>query len=205
MPERSKHWNYFLAVEADLMTCSRYVEFAKPNFSCYSNEFAKIIILAGAEVDSILSELCEVISPGCGVDRITRYFPIVLQRFPQLVQAEVSYPRFDLHIHPWADWTAKQGPDWWRKSYNKLKHVRHDEFDSATLEAALKAVGSQFLALQLYHIARFGESLHVEISERNMLVWPRIPNWNKGGTFWGYGDPFHSLNPPSPSPPEASI
>ena len=207
MPERSKHWNYFLAVEADLMACSRYVEFAQPNFSCYSNEFAKLIILAGAEVDSILGELSEIISPGCKAGRITDYFPVVSQRFPKITQVEVSYPRFDLHVQPWDGWTAAKGPDWWSKSYNKLKHVRHDEFNSATLEAALKAVGSQFLMLQLYHLAKFGEDLSVEVSERNMLVWPRIPNWNKGGVFWAYGDPFDSLNPPPSAPvaPSAAI
>lgn len=33
--ESPKYWNYFLALEADLVNLSRYIEFTEDNFSSY--------------------------------------------------------------------------------------------------------------------------------------------------------------------------
>jgi hypothetical protein len=34
------HWNYFLALEKDLETVSRYIEFSRDNLNTYSIELA---------------------------------------------------------------------------------------------------------------------------------------------------------------------
>ena len=195
MPTTPKHWNYFLAVEAELVACARYVEFSRTNFGCYSNEFAKLIVLAAAEVDSIWQELCAHLDPNARAEKITHYFPILLARYPLLTQCEIAIPRYHLTFRPWKDWTEIQRPDWWT-SYNKLKHQRTIEFSRATLETALNAVGAQFLALQLYHHASNNEYVLVELSMRSALFAPRLPDTHKGGTFWNYGDPFAHLTSP---------
>jgi hypothetical protein len=188
-----RHWNYFLAVEAELVSCCRYVEFSRENFACYSNEFAKLIVLAASEVDSIFHELCEHLDPSANADKIGDYYRILLAKFPLLPKCEVAVPRYQLIVQPWKDWTLDQRPDWWSKSYNKLKHERHSHFSSATLSATLDAVGAQFLALQLYHNAINGEWIEVDFSMRSSLFGPRLPDSYKGGAFWGYGDPFANL------------
>jgi len=45
------HWNYFLALEADLGTLSRFVEFAEDNFATYSIEQVHLFLAAASEVD----------------------------------------------------------------------------------------------------------------------------------------------------------
>jgi hypothetical protein len=195
MPTTPKHWNYFLAVEAELVTCARYVEFSSSNFGCFSNEFAKLIVLAAAEVDSIWQELCALLEPESGARKITDYYPILLARYPLLTQCEIAIPRYQLNFCPWQAWTESARPDWWCKSYNKLKHERTAHFSSATLEAALNAVGAQFLALQLYHHAANNEYVAVDLSMRSSLFAPRLPDAYKGGTFWSYGNPFAHLTP----------
>jgi len=42
------HWNYFFAIEDDLATLSRYVEFHEDNFTTYSIEIARILMTAVA-------------------------------------------------------------------------------------------------------------------------------------------------------------
>ncbi|RUR67350.1 hypothetical protein EJP67_09785 [Variovorax guangxiensis] len=197
MPTTPKHWNYFLAVEAELVACSRYVEFSPNNFLCYSNEFAKLIVLASAEVDSIFQELCKRLAPSSKAEKITDYFPILMNAYPLLTQCEVAIARYQLALKPWQGWTTSQRPDWWSKSYNKLKHERSANFSNATLEAALNAIGAQFLALQLYHYAAHNEHVSVDLSMRSALFGPKMPDTYKGGTFWSYGDPFSHLSLPS--------
>lgn len=193
MPTTPKHWNYFLAVEAELVTCTRYVEFSEANFACYSNEFAKLIVLAASEVDSIFQELCAHLNPAVRANKIDEYYPILLQKYPLLTQCEVAIPRHQLVMQPWKHWTTSQRPDWWSKSYNKLKHERSANFSRATLEAALNAASAQFLALQLYHHAVHEEHVCVDFSMRSALFEPKMPDTYKGGTFWNYGDPFDHL------------
>lgn len=193
MPTTPKHWNYFLAVEAELVSCTRYVEFAEANFSCYSNEFAKLIVLAAAEVDSIFQELCAHLRPSPKATKIDQYFSILADKYPLLTKCEVAIPRYQLLLQPWKDWTREIRPDWWSKSYNKLKHERSSNFHSATLKAALEAIGAQFLALQLYHHTLHDEFVEVEIVERSALFAPKMPDHYKGGMFWHYGDPFEHL------------
>ena len=188
-----KHWNYFLAVEAELVACARYVEFSPANYACYSNEFAKLIVLAASEVDSIFQELCRHLDSSAKAERITDYYSVLLAEYPLLTQCEVAISRYRLTIQPWKDWTPNQRPDWWSQSYNKLKHERYANLLSATLEAALNAVGAQFLALQLYHHTTNNEHVSVDLSMRSALFGLKLPDTYKGGAFWGYGDPFGSF------------
>jgi len=199
MPTTPKHWNYFLAVEAELLACARYVEFSHANYQSYSNEFSKLIVLAASEVDSIFNELCKLIDPLSRAAKITEYHPILLAKFPLLSRCEVAIPRYQLILQPWKEWTEEKRPDWWSKSYNKLKHQRHEHFSRATLEAVLNAVGAQFLALQLYHYVATGEHVSVDLSMRSALFNPRLPDTYKGGAFWCYGDPFTNLQPSTPN------
>jgi hypothetical protein len=193
VPTTPKHWNYFLSVETELVACARYVEFAEANFSCYSNEFAKLIMLAASEVDSIFQELCAYLNPSARADKINEYYPILLESYPLLTRCEIGIDRYQLSLKPWGDWTVSERPNWWSKSYNKLKHERYANFASATLEARLNAVGAQFLALQLYHRSVHKEDVSVDLSMRSALFGPKMPETYKGGTFWSYGDPFAHL------------
>lgn len=191
-----KHWNYFLAIEAELLSCTRYVEFSSQNFSCYSNEFAKLIVLAGAETDSIFAELCNHLSPASKAGNITQYRPILLEKYPLLTRCEITIDRYQLSLNPWKDWTEAYSPSWWRHSYNKLKHERSEHFHSASLEAALNAVAAQFLAILLYHHAFHGEYVQVDNSLASVLysTKPSNSDFDQGGLILFYGDPFAHLS-----------
>jgi hypothetical protein len=117
-----------------------------------------------------------------------------MEEFPLLSRCEVTIPRYNLEIRPWKNWTKEQRPEWWSKSYNKLKHDRFEHFSSANLEAVLNAVGAQFLATQLYHYTNTGEYVSVDIILRSALFSPKLAENYRGGAFWSYGDPFSYLN-----------
>jgi len=193
MPKTPKHWNYFLAVELELLGTARFVEFAPANYGCFSNEFAKLIVLASSEVDSIFSELCRHIAPQESAGKITDYYPILLNKYPRLIDCQLSIDRYQITLQPWQQWTEINRPDWWSKSYNKLKHERSEHLERATLEAALNAVGAQFLALQLFHHAVHGEHVSVDLSLRSTLFAPKAKGEFRGGAYWSYGDPFDHL------------
>ena len=57
------HWNYLLAIERDVERLSRYIEFDKRNFDCFSLEIARVLLASGAEVDVVCKQLCRVLNP----------------------------------------------------------------------------------------------------------------------------------------------
>jgi hypothetical protein len=76
------YWNYFKSIEADLEACSRYVEFTAANFHTYSVEFARIIMAAGSEIDTVAKELCRQIDPTRKPKNINEYQPIITGKYP---------------------------------------------------------------------------------------------------------------------------
>ena len=52
------HWNYFLSVEADLLELSRFIEFDKRNYKCFSVEMARLLIDYGVSPGVVYSNEC---------------------------------------------------------------------------------------------------------------------------------------------------
>ena len=134
--EHQHYWEYFLAIEDDLVKTSRFVEFSTDNFKTYSIEFAKIILASASEFDVIAKILCNKISAK-KVCNINDYREVILEKYPQFHSMDVNLSRYDIKLSPWSDWNTGGNPDWW-KSYNNVKHERNRFYSEATLETALR-------------------------------------------------------------------
>jgi hypothetical protein len=67
------HWNYFLALENDLETLSRYVEFDVANFNVFSIELAHLLFAAASEVDVLAKRMCELANPSAPRGNMDNY------------------------------------------------------------------------------------------------------------------------------------
>ena len=52
------YWAYYLLLEEKFIHTLNYVELAKENFGTYSNEYAALIQMIGAELDSFFKVYC---------------------------------------------------------------------------------------------------------------------------------------------------
>lgn len=186
-------WEYFLSIEEDSHRCSRFVEFSDSNYKTNSIEFARIIMAASAEVDTVAKELCNLISPQYQARNIVQYASVILVKYPRLTEIEISIHRYNLKVQPWNGWSASNSPTWWQ-GYNKIKHERTTYFDRANLENAINAV-SGLLLLILYLFKEKNKGRNKEI---NAFYSPKLfdivdcrPNdgWQEGGVFWSYNLP----------------
>ncbi len=75
------HWNYFLSTEADLIELSRFVEFDKRNYNCFSVEMARLLMAAAAEVDVVCKQLCLSENPASRADGINQYREEIVRGF----------------------------------------------------------------------------------------------------------------------------
>src|ERR1700712_3154747 len=111
--ETNVHWNYFLALEADVKTLSRFVEFKKPNFLTYSIEMARVLMTASSEVDVLAKIICERLDPAAHRRNIREYGNVILALEPRITGLRVLVPRFGLTLRPWSSWTLTASPEWW--------------------------------------------------------------------------------------------
>ncbi len=68
-----QHWNYFLALEGDVVRMSRYLELTTDNFESYSLELMRILSGAASEVDVVSKRLCQKSNDKSKADNITKY------------------------------------------------------------------------------------------------------------------------------------
>jgi hypothetical protein len=156
-----QHWNYFLAIERDVDVLSRYVEFHKDNFDCFSIEIARILLVSAAEVDVVCKQICQGVDANSSAQTINNYRDELSPVYQDIPQFKILLPRFGLTLTPWDEWSKANGvPVWWT-AYNKTKHNRNSNYEEANLKNALNAVAGLFVAvLYLYRAkAEAGELL----------------------------------------------
>ena len=107
-----EHWNYFLALEQDIITISRYIEFTKNNYSTYSIELSKILFIASSEVDVIAKQLCKKIKKDSKAKNIAHYRATITSNYPIFSSTTVEIPRYGLKLSPWVNWSNNKKPDW---------------------------------------------------------------------------------------------
>jgi hypothetical protein len=146
------HWNYFLALEQDMQSATRYVEFCDANMGTYSIEFAHLLLAASSEIDVVAKLLCQQIEPDAPRNNIDNYRAILAPQLSALSDLQVTVPRYGLTLSPWDNWASATNPYWWR-SYNNVKHERDAYFQEATLGNSLNSLaGLLCLVFHLYDL-----------------------------------------------------
>ncbi len=186
-----EYWEYFLSIESDLEKCTRYVDFSSNNYNTNSVEFARVIMAAAAEVDTISKELCKLIAPQANAENICQYASIILKKYPSVVNVEMAINRYDLVVKPWDGWSNNGSPLWWQEC-NKIKHDRTANFDRANLLNAISAV-TGLLSILLYYFKEkdggHAEDISAFYSPKFLDVVDRrhqSDGFSNGGVFWEY-------------------
>ena len=151
------HWNYFMALEEDLMKVSRFIEFSKENFETYSIELARLLMAATSEVDVVFKEICvsKKKKENMGIKDYRNFFrnaePWDIPK-KAFIKDSVLIPRYNLHCEPWENWGygEEKVPNWWNAN-NDIKHHRSTEFHQANLFNVLNSV-SALLTVNLFLI-----------------------------------------------------
>lgn len=142
----NRHWNYFLALDADAALLSRYIEFTPDNFATYSIELARLLMSTASEVDVVAKLACAHVSATQKAKCIVDYQKILTAGRANLPSYPVSVRRFGLDMTPWSNWVEGKSPDWWR-AYTDVKHERNNHFSAANLKNTLNALAGLYVML----------------------------------------------------------
>lgn len=143
------YWKFYLQLEKEFIELTQYIEFVPANYKVYSVKLMQLLLTIGSEVDSVMKEMCAIKDK----DRpsISDYANVLLVRYPQITAQKVRVFNRSLELTPFANWDkekASQSLFFW-ETYNKVKHHRAENFQSASLEAVANALSALFL-LNMY-------------------------------------------------------
>ncbi|MEB3827036.1 hypothetical protein [Phormidium sp. CCY1219] len=165
-PTDYHHWQYFLALENDLINVSRYIEFSKvtevdsKNAKVYSIELVRIFFAACAECENIGKSLAHI-RKGDLYDISDEIFSLGNTNYAIIPFQQISCPAHSLTFTPWQKWSLDkinhpitlprlvyQHPAWWTH-HNNVKHNRVTAYEEANLLNTLNAVAG--LMCLLFH------------------------------------------------------
>lgn len=137
-------WNYYLSLERDMANTSQYIE-PLGQENVYSFEFAKLLILSCTEVESLFKIVCSIISPNKCAGNIAAYKEIILDKYPNIIDAKVSISRLNTSIKPFDNWDTSK-LIWW-DAYQDIKHNRGKFFPAATYMNAVTALSALYVLI----------------------------------------------------------
>lgn len=170
------YWHYYLMLEEKFIHTLSYVELSKKNFKTFSDEYAHLMVVIGAELDCIFKVYCGF-TPD---DRksITEYAAFVLDEWPDIKNQKVKAR--ELEIQPFKDWNqtkAAKSLKWWDK-YDKIKHSRVANKKSASLENVLH-IFAALLIVEMRYFKKIADNSNQPdtVSEASKLLF--LMNWPK--------------------------
>lgn len=141
--ETNFHWKYFLALDEDFGRLARYIEPCENNFTAYSIELARLLMMGTQECDVILKEICcKHGNPECSKEKHYRDF--LSENIPGITSCQVECLPYGLNFTPFESWKNNETPDWW-KANNKVKHERKEHFDKANLRNVMNTLSALLL------------------------------------------------------------
>ena len=143
----SNYWSIYTLLEKEVRESLQYVELDVRNFPTFSQQFVKLLLQIGSEVDNVLREMCGV----NGRSDISTYTSRILDTYPNLTSQIVFVLGKEIQLVPFKGWNTSQPSQslqFWFK-YNKVKHDRSSNIQDASLETVLNATAALF-ALELY-------------------------------------------------------
>jgi hypothetical protein len=147
-------WRYFISIEADFVETLNFVDLDPKNGSAFSNEYAKLLLLIGSEVDVIAKMICRGIPGQEAAHRINGYYKALTGAFPGIDTVEIDVERYPTALKPWEFWkpglTQKFSPLWW-DAYNLVKHRRDTNFHQANQANVLHALCGLFAFLLYFY------------------------------------------------------
>jgi len=166
------YWQYFLSLESDLITTSRYIEFSgvndstvKNNDKTFSTELLRIFLTACAECENILKiilakeSVSENTIKSADISKMQEIM-MNISTYDKLPNRIITCEAYNLSFTPWEAWNnSRTSPQWW-KDHNSVKHGRANDTNSnyhlANVFNTLSSVAALMCLLFEYYKEPFG-------------------------------------------------
>lgn len=182
------HWNFFRLLERDLDECFHFVAPVTEHYEVYSDRFARIILMACAEVENVVRGFAYHTKFAEKKASFERCLKGVTSEYPHFSEMKIKMPRQDLILQPWSDYDPQKKLflDWWSLGYNKIKHDRLSHPKAPTMSRAINSVGALFVVLMHYYKKLYGNRVIFPMEIGPALYEDYVEGGIKGASIcWG--------------------
>ncbi len=120
------YWAHYISIEKEFIKTLSYVSLSEDNYETYSEQYLKLLLEIGSEVDITMKMYCSLIGTGFHGTKISHYLDFIINNYPDFFEHNVTVQNNSITLMPWLN-TDESGnilsPFWW-KAYNKVKHCR---------------------------------------------------------------------------------
>ena len=144
------YWAYYLMLEKKFVHTLNYVSLHTDNESVFSNEYAALIQMIGAEMDSFFKVYCGFAASDN--KNISHYHPIITNDYPGILSQQVRVRSADMSIIPFDGWNGaqpKQSLFWWL-AFDNIKHSRTANKKDGSQKNALYLLAGLYLIEMKY-------------------------------------------------------
>lgn len=134
-----EYWRYYIHLEDLFIKTVDFVALTRDNFPTYSNQYASILQLTGAELDAFFKYYV-ALKGRC----ITDYTKCLIEKHSNLIKQEVKIIDSDILLMPFED-VLKDKPIFWWKAFTNIKHHRIEKFSEANLCNCLNALAALYM------------------------------------------------------------
>lgn len=181
------YWRYYLMLENKFIQTTNYVTLEKNNYNTCSNEYAALIQMIGAELDSFFKVYCPKDlseykkSAGMKLDsqpNICVYKAYIATTYPDIAKQMVEVKSADIQLCPfkaWKDLKDKKQPEWWR-AFTSVKHSRVNCRKKANMKNTLNILGALYL-LEMKYLKTITEGKEVpDVPDQPSALFT-LPEW----------------------------
>ncbi len=149
-------WSRYMMIERDFIHLSEYVKIDERNYSTFSNEILKQILLVNVEFENLLHQIAMELGVASGT--MANYKTMLFDTFhwDSIVNQKVKVLNTSIELEPYKEWSQIGNGVFWWSAYGELKHDMIANYTKGNLNVLLYSLAALYI-LELYVVKYIGD------------------------------------------------
>lgn len=151
-------WSRYMMMEREFIHLSEYVKIDERNYSTFSNEIIKQILLVNVEFENLLNQMAMELGTPSGT--IANYKTMLFEtlQWNSIVDQNVKLLNTNIELKPYCEWSqVGHGVFWW-SAYGELKHDMIVNYTKGNFKVLLYSLAALYI-LELYVVKYIGDKI----------------------------------------------
>lgn len=149
-------WSRYMMIERDFIHLSEYVKIDKRNYSTFSNEILKQILLVNVEFENLLHQIAMELGVASGTMANYKTMLFDTLHWDSIVNQKVKVLNTSIELEPYKEWSQIGNGVFWWSAYGELKHDMIANYTKGNLNVLLYSLGALYI-LELYVVKYIGD------------------------------------------------
>ena len=169
-------WSRYMMIERDFIHLSEYVKIDERNYSTFSNEILKQILLFNVEFENLLHQMAMELGVESGTMANYKTMLFNTLHWDSIVNQKVKVLNTNIELEPYKEWSQiGHGVFWW-SAYGELKHDMIANYTKGNLKVLLYSLAALYI-LELYVVKYIGDKTEDRDVPNDISKLFEICNW----------------------------